>query len=224
MKRFLAGLGLAAALAVGCNSSVLTTDATSTSGSGGAGGTTTSSSGGAGGIGGAGGGGFISSSSGSGAGPACGDGSVFVDIEGDVFEHLDALCAPEGFLILGGGPGKPPPPKGPPPPPGPPQPLGGPLAIIGCPGAADQVLNLSAQSDVWPAPGGQPTIQLTHDGVTYLGQGSDGAVITVTLFEPVGGIIEGTFSGMVLPQGVNLPPLKISGKFRVCHRPDVYAV
>ena len=39
-----------------------------------------------------------------------------------------------------------------------------------------------------------------------------------------GGVIEGTFSFVVVPQGTDGPPLMLTGKFRVCHGFDTWIV
>jgi hypothetical protein len=77
---------------------------------------------------------------------------------------------------------------------------------------------------MWPAQQTMVSGTYQHGGTTYSAN-ADG-MITVTTFGPVGGVIEGSFSATFMPPpGVDAAaPIMLTGKFRVCHTPDVYVV
>jgi hypothetical protein len=203
-------------IAAGCGGQVIAPSQSSdaTSGSGGASATATATASGAGGMSGVGGSSVASTSTG--GAPACNDPTVFVDILGDgPNQHVDASCAPEAHLTLPGG-AKTPPPKQPPPP------ASGTLTVTACPLSPNLVLLLNGQSTSWPASIANATIIYFHDGAEYDESPTESGALEVLTFEPVGGVIEGTFSATMTPKDpAGIPSkIQITGKFRVCRGPD----
>lgn len=201
------------ALAVACTSVVVEPGQSSgtTSGSGGAtSSTTTTTTTITGDVG----GGFISSSSS--GGPLCADANLFIDITGDVpFQHVDASCEPSGFLIFGSAGPKPPPP------PGPPQPLPSGAGIFACGGSQAFVINVSASGSVWPGTSTMGSIHYAIDGVEWANGPADDVLLEIDVVDPIGGVMEGSFSGVLAPPpGTTAMPKKVTGKFRVCHAWD----
>jgi hypothetical protein len=213
MKRFLLAMGAALVLAAGCSSVVTEPGQTSgtTSGSGGASSTTSSTATGL--------GGGFTTSTGTGGAPLCDPATLFVDIEGDVQQHIDGSCGPMGSVLWQTGPKPPPPPK---------TPAGAPgyLSIDACTANADPVLFAGALANTWPADATGATITYVYAGATYSNSASPDGELVVTTFEPTGGVIEGTFTAVVTRQGPGNGPmqLKLTGKFRVCHGNDSYTV
>jgi hypothetical protein len=203
-----AALATLTTLALGCGGTVITPSQSSSSTSGGEGGAsaTASSTGGMGGAGGT----FAVSSSTGAPPPTCDEATVFVDILGDgANQHYDASCSPEGHLLLPGGAKTPPSPEGT-------------LTITTCSMAANQVLVLNAAPMAWPATAANPNVYYYHDGAEYDASPGAGAKLEVLTFEPVGGVIEGTFTATVVPKNPSGIPAKIqiTGKFRVCRGQD----
>jgi hypothetical protein len=208
MQSTAALLVLATTLAVGCGTQVITPSQSSSATAGGGGDASTSASG----TGGAGGGFVVSSSTGAPPPPSCNDATVFVDIVGDgANQHYDASCSPEGHLLLPGGAKTPGSGSG-----------GGALTITTCPLSANQVLVLYGGSTTWPATINDATVYYYHDGAEYDASPGSGAELEVLTFEPVGGMIEGTFTAIVVPKDPSGNPAKIqiTGKFRVCRGGD----
>ncbi|MFT3775058.1 MAG: hypothetical protein QM820_57655 [Minicystis sp.] len=229
MIRYLAAMGFAAGLALGCGSVVVEPgqSAGSATGSGGSAGL-----GGAGGSGFGGAGGAITStvassstivSSGVGGGPAClADPTLFVEVDGDIMDHLGASCVPTGSVLYNTGPV--------PPPPGPPPLPPGYLTLFGCTTAASDLgLIISALSSQWPGPAtvAGVSIELHKGGGKYTTSPnmSDGLLV-VTTFEATGGVLEGTFSGTLKTSWSSSggSVIAIKGSFRVCHTADSFTV
>jgi len=210
MRWTIAFLATLTTLALGCGGQVITPSQSSNSTSGGGESATASSTAGAGGAG----GGFVVSSSTGAPPPTCNDATVFVDILGDgANQHYDASCAPEGHLLVPGGAQTPPSP-------------GSTLTITTCPLSANQVLVLNGSSNTWPASIANATIIYYHDGAEYDASPDQSGAFEVLTFEPVGGVIEGTFTGTLAPKNPAGIPAKIhiTGKFRVCRSADWWPV
>jgi hypothetical protein len=217
----LALLGVAAAAAA-CGGGRMPEHASGTSGgsggtSGGSGGATTTSqtTGGSGGsivlAGGAGGSVSGGGIPGTQISPTCNDPTIFFDINGDgPLQHFDASCTPRGHLVIGS--------LGPPPPP-PPSPAAGILVLEACPGGLVSLrLQTTTSGGTWPGTATIADGSYSRGGVDYqLVAGT--ATVTVTSYQGMGGVIEGTFTAPFAPTSAadGGASLVLSGSFRVCH-------
>lgn len=143
--------------------------------------------------------------------PDCDPATTYFDyvIDGGQVTHYGD-GAPMAYFVWPGGAS----------PPGPPPPPNATLVVLACAVCDAPTMTVSGTSPTW-GPG--VTVGATLDdyvgGVHY--QSSPGAAtLTLTTLSDVGGYLEGSFSGVLQPVGTKPPALQVSGKFRVCRRPD----
>jgi len=223
MKKLVAFL-LPAALAAACTSvetapSNASGTATGTGGAASSGSGATSGSGGASagssGLAGGGGGLVTASSSGSsgGGGTSCAGLDTFIDVVGDgPLQHFTALCAntyvlgnptgPVAFTPVGGG-------------------ILPTLVIVGCASAAQGSPELSITESSPSAPGTDDKASAAYVDATqafWTSVAAGDVSVTLTHYEDVGGVVEGTYDAKVSQGGATKA---LSGSFRACHEYDI---
>ncbi|MFT3767524.1 MAG: hypothetical protein QM820_18880 [Minicystis sp.] len=162
---------------------------------------------------------FSSSSSGNGGafhgtGGTSGCTDPFIDVVGDgPAQHFTALCA--DTYVLGNPPG-----------PVAYHPVGGgfieSLIITGCAStdAASPKLSLDVSAPSVPGTDTHATATYRNASqMTYSAAGANAVSVTITVYEDVGGIVEGSYSA-VFADDAPFPDKSLSGTFRVCHEYD----